>query len=263
MTRGERGRSHETRLKDKWRHITGVAAAVVLAVLVCAYNGGTSNAAEEKADATKALALVKGSDCLSCHAIDHDVVGPAWDRVAERYRGRPDMVNLLALKIRGGSEGVWGKVAMPAHLSINEADAKIIAAWILSLPNPKAEAKPKTYTYKADGKTVTTDFPVFISDKERKVTKGIFRGFELFNSYCFRCHGYDAVGGEYAPDLRHSLNGGMTRKEFFTVAMEGKKEKGMPEWAGFFTADEMEDIYEYVKARSLGLIGVGRPPSAD
>jgi cytochrome c len=94
------------------------------------------------------------------------------------------------------------------------------------------------------------------------VSDAIFGGFEKYNSYCFRCHGFDAVGGEYAPDLRQSLTNGMTKKSFFAASMAGKPDKGMPAWAGFFTSEDLNQIYEYVKARSLDLIGPGRPPSS-
>jgi cytochrome c len=93
------------------------------------------------------------------------------------------------------------------------------------------------------------------------VTEEIFSGFEKYDSYCFRCHGFDAVGGEYAPDLRKSLDNGMSKREFFMVSMEGREGRGMPGWAGFFNADELEQVYEYVEARALGMIGPGRPPS--
>ncbi len=263
MTWGARVRLHETHSTYKRSRLPVLAAIVAIVIFACVCRGSVLNAAEPKPDAKKALALVKASDCFSCHAIDHTVVGPAWDKVAERYRGKPGMVNLLALKIRGGSEGAWGKVPMPAHLSISDADAKIIAAWILSL-KPEKEAPAKTYTYKlSNGKTVSVDFPVFTNSKDQKVTKTVFRGFELFNSYCYRCHGTDAIGGEYAPDLRQSLRNGMTRQQFFTVAMEGRKAKGMPSWAGFFSAQDMQTIYEYTKARSLDLVAAGRPAEGD
>ena len=104
------------------------------------------------------------------------------------------------------------------------------------------------------------DFRLFTHD--HNVTAGVFSGFEQFNSYCFRCHGYDAVGGAYAPDLRRSLQGGMTRQQFVDIAMTGKPDKGMPSWAGFFSPKEIDQIYEYVKGRSLGLVPEGRPKSA-
>ena len=91
----------------------------------------------------------------------------------------------------------------------------------------------------------------------------MFTGYEQFNGYCNRCHGDDAVGGAYAaPDLRHSLAGGMTYQQFLQTAMAGRESKGMPSWAGFFTPEQIRDIYEYVKGREVDLIPTGRPPSA-
>ena len=85
--------------------------------------------------------------------------------------------------------------------------------------------------------------------------------FEQYNSYCFRCHGGDAAGGEYAPDLRKSLAGGMTWDQFLSTAMVGRQAKGMPAWVGFFEEKDIRAIYVYVKARQLDLIPMGRPPS--
>jgi cytochrome c len=34
--------------------------------------------------------------------------------------------------MKGGS-GVWGPVPMPANVQVNEAEAKKLAAWVLSL----------------------------------------------------------------------------------------------------------------------------------
>ena len=82
-----------------------------------------------------------------------------------------------------------------------------------------------------------------------------------YNSYCYRCHGQDVTGSEIAPDLRHSINGGMTQQEFLAVAMAGRPAKGMPSWAGFFTEEQITQIYQYVKGRSLDLVPVGRPES--
>ena len=92
-----------------------------------------------------------------------------------------------------------------------------------------------------------------------KVTNTVFRGYELFDSYCFRCHGADAVGGEYAPNLRASLNNGMTENEFLSIAMTGRKAQGMPAWAGFFSPQDIEAIYQYTKARAVGAVGTGTP----
>jgi cytochrome c len=207
--------------------------------------------------------LSHGFDCFSCHAIDREVVGPAWSAIAERYHHDAAKAAYLAGKIRAGSVGDFGPVPMPAHQDIDPKLATQLANYILSLKTPTHAAPERKYRYKdANGKKVTVDFQIFEQAKGHDVvTDEIFAGFEKYDSYCFRCHGFDAVGGEYAPDLRKSLTNGMTRHEFFVVAMEGRESKGMPGWAGFFSAAELGQIYEYVRARSLDLIGPGRPPS--
>ena len=52
---------------------------------------------------------------------------------------------------------------------------------------------------------VTIDFPVFEDYQGRQiVTKDIFGGFGKYDSYCFRCHGFDAVVASMPPiSARH------------------------------------------------------------
>ena len=213
-------------------------------------------------DEPKALKLVEQQDCFSCHAIDHDVVGPAWLKIARIYDGQPQAATILTFKVINGGVGHWGAVPMPAHPKLSQVDAAEIVKWILALKGQVKNTPAKTYIYKGPkGQSISLDFRVYNDDRHH-VADNIFSGFEKYDSYCYRCHGLDAEGGEYAPDLRKSLFNGMSRREFFIISMEGRKDRGMPDWAGFFTADEMEQIYEYVKARQVGLLGPGRPPSA-
>jgi len=207
--------------------------------------------------------LSHGFDCFSCHAIDKEVVGPAWIAIAVHYHHDSAKAPYLAAKILNGSVGDFGKIPMPAHQDIKPKLAANLANYILSLKGPLQERSAKKYRYKnTNGEDVTVDFQVFENEKRHQVvTDDIFSGFEKYNSYCFRCHGFDAVGGEYAPDLRKSLHNGMSKHEFFIASMEGRQSKGMPGWAGFFNAGELNQVYEYVEARALDLIGPGRPPS--
>jgi cytochrome c len=204
--------------------------------------------------------LVKGSDCSSCHALDRQVVGPAYNAMAKRHAGQSDAVEKLAAKIRDGGGG------MTPHPDLTDAQREDMAKWILSQTGAgtsPGSAEAKTYTYKgSDGATITLDFPLYLEGQAPKVTKGVFHGYQLYNSYCFRCHGTDASDSQLAPDLRHSLNAGMDGRGFMSVAMTGKKEQGMPSWAGFLSEEDVVDIYQYVKGRSVNLIPSGRPPSA-
>lgn len=217
--------------------------------------------------------LVKANDCSSCHAVDRKVVGPAYRDVANKYREQPNAVEKLSQKIGQGGSGDWGQVPMTPHPALTTAQLGEMVAWILSLgrrpardpAQPKAASKMYAYP-RADGTTVKLDFPLFVEGldhkvTDQKVTKDVFRGYEMYDSYCYRCHGQDATGSEIAPDLRHSLDVGMTEQQFLSMAMAGRPEKGMPSWAGFLSSKEVKQVYEYVKGRSLDLVPAGRPPS--
>ncbi len=211
--------------------------------------------------------LVNANDCSGCHAVNSQVVGPSYSAIAKRYRGQNDAVEKLAAPIREGGSGKWGSVAMTPHAALPDSQIREMVKWILSLKDPApaparptAESKSFSYTLK-DGKTVKLDFPLFAAGKGQKVTKSVFRGYELYNSYCYRCHGTDAAGSQLAPDLRHSLSAGMTRQQFLSIAMAGKADKGMPSWAGFLSREDITSVYQYVKGRSLDLVPPGRPPS--
>jgi cytochrome c len=78
-------------------------------------------------------ALATAKNCMACHAVDKKLVGPAYKDVAAKYAGQKDAVDKLAVKIMKGGAGVWGPVPMPANPQVNEAEAKKLAAWVLTL----------------------------------------------------------------------------------------------------------------------------------
>lgn len=78
-------------------------------------------------------ALAKSKNCMACHAVDKKLVGPAYKDVAKKYAGDAKAADMLAAKIIKGGSGVWGAIPMPANTQVNEADAKKLAAWVLSL----------------------------------------------------------------------------------------------------------------------------------
>ena len=209
--------------------------------------------------------LVKESDCSSCHAPDRALVGPSYAAIAKRYAGQANASARLAARIREGGSGTWGDTAMTPHPDLTDAQARQMLAWILSVKEDTASAAAPTarlYTYKLkNGTARQLDFPVYAAGKAPKITKDIFKGYALYNSYCYRCHGTDVTGGELAPDLRKSLLSGMKQQAFTAVAMAGKQDKGMPSWAGFISPEDMTKVYRYVVGRSLDLIAPGRPPS--
>lgn len=78
------------------------------------------------------LQLATAKNCMACHAVATKLVGPSYKDVAAKYAGQKDAVDKLAAKIVKGGAGVWGPVPMPANAQVNEAEAKKLAAWILT-----------------------------------------------------------------------------------------------------------------------------------
>jgi cytochrome c len=76
------------------------------------------------------LALAQKNACMACHAVDKKLVGPAYQDVAKKYAGKS--ADELAKSIKAGGSGKWGPVPMPAQAALSDADAKTLAAWILS-----------------------------------------------------------------------------------------------------------------------------------
>ncbi|MFY3386852.1 c-type cytochrome [Paracidovorax sp. MALMAid1276] len=77
-------------------------------------------------------ALATAKNCMACHATDKKLVGPSYKEVAAKYAGQKDAVDKLAAKIIKGGAGVWGPVPMPANAQVNDAEAKKLAAWVLT-----------------------------------------------------------------------------------------------------------------------------------
>ena len=101
---------------------------------------------------------------------------------------------------------------------------------------------------------------------EGKVDKGTFNGYRRYHGICHTCHGPDALGSTIGPSLVDSLKT-LTYAEFKDVVLNGRtatNAQGQPSVMLSFSdnpniAPYVEDIYMYVKARSDGVIGPGRP----
>lgn len=78
-------------------------------------------------------ALASAKNCMACHALTQKLVGPSYKDVATKYATDKSAVDKLANKILKGGSGVWGAIPMPANTQVNEAEAKKLAAWVLSV----------------------------------------------------------------------------------------------------------------------------------
>lgn len=97
--------------------------------------GGAAGAAGPSAAGQAAVALARQHNCLACHGVDNKVVGPGLREVAKKYAGRGDAVAYLTARIKGGGQGVWGAIPMPAQ-TLPDADAKAIAQWLADGAKP-------------------------------------------------------------------------------------------------------------------------------
>ncbi len=77
-------------------------------------------------------ALATAKNCMSCHTLAKKLVGPSFKEVAAKYAGK-NVTDTLAAKIMKGGSGVYGPVPMPANTQVSEAEAKTLAAWVLTI----------------------------------------------------------------------------------------------------------------------------------
>lgn len=73
------------------------------------------------------------NNCLGCHKIDKDLVGPSFANIKNKFASSPDA---LKESIKNGSKGAWenSRAVMPAFGQLKEEELEIVAEWILSLP---------------------------------------------------------------------------------------------------------------------------------
>ncbi|GGZ29365.1 hypothetical protein GCM10007049_23230 [Echinicola pacifica] len=88
---------------------------------------------KDNPDYVNGLALVKESDCPSCHMVERKIVGPAYKDVAAKYESTDENIQTLATNVVNGNSGVWGQVPMPAHPGLSEEDAQKMVKYILML----------------------------------------------------------------------------------------------------------------------------------
>jgi methanol metabolism-related c-type cytochrome len=107
--------------------------------------------------------------------------------------------------------------------------------------------------------------PTFKVGADGTVDWYTYSGFRRYHSECHVCHGPDGEGSSYAPALADSLKT-IGYAEFYGVVVSGKKDLGagkelvMPAFADNKNVMcYLNDIYIYLRARSVDAIPRGRP----
>ncbi|MGH6948418.1 MAG: c-type cytochrome, methanol metabolism-related [Kiloniellales bacterium] len=92
-----------------------------------------------------------------------------------------------------------------------------------------------------------------------------YSGFRRYHSECHVCHGPDGLGSSFAPPLVHSMER-MSYTDFAEVVVNGREnvntanQSKMPAFGlNPNVMCYLEDIFIYLKARSEGAVGRGRP----
>ena len=90
-----------------------------------------------------------------------------------------------------------------------------------------------------------------------------YNGWKQFSLHCARCHGDDALGSTFGPNLVTSLgpDGEVSgREDFLEVLRNGRHDKGMPSAAKMgLDSVYFEGLYRYLAGRGSGALKGGRP----
>jgi cytochrome c551/c552 len=183
------------------------------------------------------------SDCKSCHKVEEKSIGPSYIQVAQRYQKVPKASSYLIDKIIKGGAGAWGEVAMPAHPTLKEGDAKLITKWILSLADQKTAQK----SLPVSGKIIP------VADVQKKGVTGL----TLTASYTdIGSAGVRPLSGSKVLYLRsNSIDAGSFKgfKGFEAKDSSGAKYLRFPAAEGWITAK----AFDLTNIKAIELVGFG------
>lgn len=94
----------------------------------------SANAETVDADAAKAFA--KQNNCFRCHGIDKDKDGPAWNKIAAKFKADPKGEGKILHHLSSGEKAKFPDGHEEAHMILKSDDPKEtqnLVDWILSL----------------------------------------------------------------------------------------------------------------------------------
>jgi hypothetical protein len=119
-----------------------------------------------------------------------------------------------------------------------------------------AENKPAEKLV-AGAPTAAVETPLYTAIDGDKVDPNSMKGWRIWRAMaCERCHGPNQEG-LVGPSLVSSLKV-LTKEQFKQTLMNGRPDKGMPNFGGVKTVvDNLDNLYVYLKGRSDGAIKPG------
>ena len=89
-------------------------------------------------DAEAAKALARQNNCFKCHSVEKDKDGPAYKKVAEKFKGKPDAESRLIEHVTSGEKAKFPDGHEEEHKIVKTSPPKDMAQiknlvdWILS-----------------------------------------------------------------------------------------------------------------------------------
>lgn len=68
------------------------------------------------------------NNCVGCHKLDVNTVGPSLKSIAKRYENRSQIVEQ---SIQNGSSKKWGSRVMPAFKELSKEELQTLSSWVL------------------------------------------------------------------------------------------------------------------------------------
>ena len=93
----------------------------------------TANTLSDNPDYQKGLALIAGSDCLTCHKTSEKNIGPSYKDVAAKYDNTEANIKMLAARVIKGGSGNWGAIPMTPHPQLKQEDVEQMIKYIFLL----------------------------------------------------------------------------------------------------------------------------------
>jgi cytochrome c len=124
-------------MKRKVNQMAKIKTSVIATTLIAAaisLMGGSAYAVD--ADAAKALA--KQNNCFKCHAVDKEKDGPAYHKVAEKYKGKANAEAKLIEHITSGEKAKFPDGHEEEHKIVKTSppkdmeQIKNLVQWILA-----------------------------------------------------------------------------------------------------------------------------------
>jgi cytochrome c len=109
--------------------VTVVSTAVLALSLSCSAYASVDEAA------ARALYKSPKNNCVKCHSVDKEKDGPAYRKVAEKYKGKADAEKRLIEHITSGEKAKFPDGHEEEHKIISEKDPeqlKNLVQWILA-----------------------------------------------------------------------------------------------------------------------------------